>query len=207
MHLLKWYKMYLKIADSSCRNLGSHSSGYKEFFIMDTFFSGWGETESSWYVGHCWPIVPAPDDRWWWLWSSWWNEDWQGKPKYSEKTCPSVPLCPPQIPHDLTWDRTRAAAVGSQRLTAWAMARPLWILGGKHNVRQTIDWELFQDLYLNILNQHKLMQPEGYCCCHLDNNVIVLAVSNWSTKEHTLSLVAWFIDRKQVYMIVISIPI
>jgi hypothetical protein len=31
-----------------------------------------------------------------------------------------VPLCPP---HDLTWDRTRAAAVGSQRLTTWAMAR------------------------------------------------------------------------------------
>jgi hypothetical protein len=35
-----------------------------------------------------------------------------------------VPLCPQQIPHDLTWDRTRAAAVGSQRLTASAMARP-----------------------------------------------------------------------------------
>jgi hypothetical protein len=29
-----------------------------------------------------------------------------------------VPLCPPQIPHDLTWDRTRATAVESQRLTA-----------------------------------------------------------------------------------------
>jgi hypothetical protein len=29
-----------------------------------------------------------------------------------------VPLCPPQIPHDMTWDRTRAAAVGSRRLTA-----------------------------------------------------------------------------------------
>jgi hypothetical protein len=29
-----------------------------------------------------------------------------------------VPLCPPQIPHDLTLDRTRAAAVGSRRLTA-----------------------------------------------------------------------------------------
>jgi hypothetical protein len=29
-----------------------------------------------------------------------------------------VPFCPPQIPHDLTWDRTRAAAVGSQPLTA-----------------------------------------------------------------------------------------
>jgi hypothetical protein len=36
-----------------------------------------------------------------------------------------VPLCPPQISHDLTWDRTRAAVVGSQRLTAWAMARPV----------------------------------------------------------------------------------
>jgi hypothetical protein len=36
----------------------------------------------------------------------------------------TVPLCPPQIPHDLTWSRTQAAAVGSRRLTAWAMARP-----------------------------------------------------------------------------------
>jgi hypothetical protein len=28
-------------------------------------FSGWGETdcESTWYVGHCWPIVPATDGR------------------------------------------------------------------------------------------------------------------------------------------------
>jgi hypothetical protein len=48
-------------------------------------FSGWGETESTWYVGQCWPIVPAPDDRWW-------NDDWQGKPKYSEKICPSATL-------------------------------------------------------------------------------------------------------------------
>jgi hypothetical protein len=28
-----------------------------------------------------------------------------------------APLCPPQIPHDLTRARTRAAAVGSRRLT------------------------------------------------------------------------------------------
>jgi hypothetical protein len=33
-------------------------------------------------------VVPAPDDRWWWWWSSQWNAYWQGKPKYSEKTCP-----------------------------------------------------------------------------------------------------------------------
>jgi hypothetical protein len=32
-----------------------------------------------------------------------------------------APLCP----HDQTRVRTRAAAVGSQRLTAWALARPI----------------------------------------------------------------------------------
>jgi hypothetical protein len=31
------------------------------------------------------------DDRWW-GWSSRWNENCQGKPKYSEKTCPSATL-------------------------------------------------------------------------------------------------------------------
>jgi hypothetical protein len=44
------------------------------------------------YSGHYWPIVPAPDDRLWWFWRNWWNEYWQGKPKYSEKTCPSATL-------------------------------------------------------------------------------------------------------------------
>jgi hypothetical protein len=60
----------------------------------DTVFiySYWGETELTWYCGHYWHIVPAPDDRWWSLWSNWWNEDWQGKPKYWEKTCPSATL-------------------------------------------------------------------------------------------------------------------
>jgi hypothetical protein len=40
----------------------------------------------------------------------------RGKRSTWRKPAP-VPLCPPQIPHDLTWDRTRAAAMGSQRLT------------------------------------------------------------------------------------------
>jgi hypothetical protein len=39
-----------------------------------------------------WPTVSAPDDRWWWVWSIRWNENWQGKPKYSEKTCASATL-------------------------------------------------------------------------------------------------------------------
>jgi hypothetical protein len=26
------------------------------------------------------------------FWSNWWNENWQGKPKYPEKTCTSAAL-------------------------------------------------------------------------------------------------------------------
>jgi hypothetical protein len=48
-----------------------------------------------------------------------------GKGNRSTRRKPApAPLCPPQIPHDQTRARTQAAAVGSQRLTAWAMARP-----------------------------------------------------------------------------------
>jgi hypothetical protein len=38
-----------------------------------------------------WPTAPAPSGRWW-VWSSRWNENWQEKPKYSDKTCPSATL-------------------------------------------------------------------------------------------------------------------
>jgi hypothetical protein len=48
-----------------------------------------------------------------------------GRGNRSTRRKPALaPLCPPQIPHDQTRARTRAAAVRSQRLTAWAMARP-----------------------------------------------------------------------------------
>jgi hypothetical protein len=56
------------------------------------FFIASGVGLSPLYCGHFSPIAPAPDDRWGWLWSNWWNEDWQGKPKYSEKTFPSATL-------------------------------------------------------------------------------------------------------------------
>jgi hypothetical protein len=46
-----------------------------------------------------------------------------GNRSTGRKTAP-VPLCPPHIPRDMTRARTRAAALGSQRLTAWAIARP-----------------------------------------------------------------------------------
>jgi hypothetical protein len=57
--------------------------------IFRVFFIASGVGLSPFYCGHFWPILPAPDDRWRWLWSNCWNEDWQGKSKYSEKTCPN----------------------------------------------------------------------------------------------------------------------
>jgi hypothetical protein len=69
-----------------------------------------------------WPIVPAPGD--------YDDVEFDGKKigkgnrSTQRKTTPA-PLCPPQIPLHQTWAWTQTAAVGCQRLTAWAMARPL----------------------------------------------------------------------------------
>jgi hypothetical protein len=48
----------------------------------------------------------------------------KGNRSIRRKPAPA-PLCLSKIPLDLAWARTRAAAMESQRLTAWAMARPL----------------------------------------------------------------------------------
>jgi hypothetical protein len=49
-----------------------------------------------------------------------------GKGNWSSWRKPAkVLLCLPQIPHDLTWAQTQAAAVGSQQLSVWAVA---WLL-------------------------------------------------------------------------------
>jgi hypothetical protein len=38
--------------------------------------------------------------RWWWMWSIWWSERLRHR---STRCKPSaMPLCPPQVPHDLT---------------------------------------------------------------------------------------------------------
>jgi hypothetical protein len=58
-----------------------------------TFLVSWGGVSLSplgmWATIQ--PIVPVPDDEWWWVSSSRWNE-WKGKPKYSERTCPIYDL-------------------------------------------------------------------------------------------------------------------
>jgi hypothetical protein len=67
-----------------------------------------------------WRIVPAPGDC----------EDGEfggmnGRGNRSTRRKPAP------VPHDLTWARNLATAVGSQRLTASAMARPYYNLTGE----------------------------------------------------------------------------
>jgi hypothetical protein len=62
-----------------------------------------------------WPTVPAPEVDEYGVVGG--MRIFKGNPSTRSKP-DSVPLCPSQIPRDLTLDRTRAAAVGSQRLTA-----------------------------------------------------------------------------------------
>jgi hypothetical protein len=83
---------------------------------------------------------------WLWWWRSWWNErSWQGKPKYSEKTYQDSTLSTTN-PTCQTRVRTRAAAVGSQRLTASAMARPALL----HNQLQYALVHNFQHWMVNV---------------------------------------------------------
>jgi hypothetical protein len=62
----------------------------QDIIIIILFLVEWDWV--SWYCGHYWPIVRAPDDRWWWLWRNWCNKNWLRTPKYSEKTYPSATL-------------------------------------------------------------------------------------------------------------------
>jgi hypothetical protein len=49
---------------------------------------------------------------------------WQGKTDGLEEKPIPVSLCPQQISHGLTWERTRPSAERSRRLTSWAVERP-----------------------------------------------------------------------------------
>jgi hypothetical protein len=90
----------------------------KYFFILS--FGLWGY----WHCGHSWPIVPASGD----------SEDdcgeadvmyiGRGNRSSRRKPAPAPLLSITKFPHDQTRVITRAAAVGSRRLTAWSMARP-----------------------------------------------------------------------------------
>jgi hypothetical protein len=62
----------------------------------------------------------------------------------------TMSLCSPQIPHDLTSARTRAAAEGSRRLTAWATTRLL--------LSATELCFVYRELWLYQCNNHIILQ-------------------------------------------------
>jgi hypothetical protein len=67
------------------------SQSYEKSWVLFFYFRGVGWDLSPLGTSATnWPTVPGPDDRR--AWSSWWNENWQGTPKYSEKTCPNATL-------------------------------------------------------------------------------------------------------------------
>jgi hypothetical protein len=86
--------------------------------LTDFFYYWWGGTKSLGTAATSGllykPQMIDEDD----FWRNWWNEDWQGKPKYSEKTCPSATLSTTKSHMTRPGVEPRTAAVGSQRLTA-----------------------------------------------------------------------------------------
>jgi hypothetical protein len=87
-------------------------------------FLGWSETKST-ITAAITGLLHQPrmmmDDNEWGAF-----DGMLGKGNRSTRRKPvPVPFCPPQIPRNLIRDRTRAAAVGSRRLTTWAAARPI----------------------------------------------------------------------------------
>jgi hypothetical protein len=88
-----------------------------------------------------WPILPAPDDIWWWFWSNWWNEDWQEKPKYSEQIGPSAtlsttnPTWPGQGPNLGSSDGKPATNRLSYGVAILSLSKKLIITQGLREVR------------------------------------------------------------------------
>jgi hypothetical protein len=108
----------------SCHFLSNKETTLNRVFFFNSHSGGGGVESKLGPLGTSathWPVGPAPGDC----------EDGEfggmsGRGNRSTRRKPArTPLCPPQIPHDQTRDWTRAAAVGSQRLTASAMARPI----------------------------------------------------------------------------------
>jgi hypothetical protein len=76
-----------------CHRLSSWCLFVNEWYQLSFFNShsgGWSPNGSTRHVGHWMAYCTCPGWLWWWR--IWWNEEWQGKPKYSEKTCPIVSL-------------------------------------------------------------------------------------------------------------------
>jgi hypothetical protein len=115
-----------------------------------------------------------------------WN--WQGKTEVLREKPVPVPLCPPQIPHRLTRDRTRVFAVRGRRLTAWVMARP--------NILFTFTLFIKILKYRIILHDHLTLSVKlliNTLCAFLRINCTIQAVVFLFTLQHVQSLALLFL--------------
>ena len=70
-------------------------------------------------------------NKWKWHYSNGGIITDRGKPKYSKKSLPPLPLCPPQIPYGLPYHGTWASHVISReqtaRITSWGLRSWFWV--------------------------------------------------------------------------------
>jgi hypothetical protein len=111
-----------------------------------------------------WPIVPAPDDRWW-VWSSRWNENCHRKPRYSEKTCLSATLSTtnPTWPALDSNPGRRCGKPATNRLSYSTTSSPsLWnnhfVQIMKSSLR--LAWEWWRKLIMTMPGRHSV----SLCC-------------------------------------------
>jgi hypothetical protein len=120
LKLVIWVSLYPLVGGWLVTRVGMSSLKLVTYFF-NWYSGGWSPIGSTRYCGHQWPTVPALGD----------HDDGEtggmiGRGNWSNRRKPGpVPLCPPQTPHAARM-QTRAATVGSQQLTTWAMAWPRW---------------------------------------------------------------------------------
>jgi hypothetical protein len=92
-----------------------------------------------------------------------------------------VQLCPPQIPHDLTRARTRAAAVGSRQLTAWPLRghlQPYRVVQRRylHNVHKDTDRYTYRPCIHNNVSKIVLLIPDPEDRKQVDDDLLNVTI-------------------------------
>jgi hypothetical protein len=113
-------KFLLSVKEFCCthtRNNGLHLI-YVPFFFLNSLSGGWISNGVHSARGPLLAYYTCPG--WLWGWRIWWNEYWQRKLKYSEKTCPRATLSTTNP----TWPDTDAnPGRRGGKPTAWTMTR------------------------------------------------------------------------------------
>jgi hypothetical protein len=164
--------------DSSYPALDGERPTPDDYFFLIRILGDGVQTGSTRHVGYWMAYCICPGK----LWEIGGMKIGRGNRSTQRKPAPA-PLCPPQIPLDQNRVWTRAAAVGSQRLTAWAMARPT--PDNEWSGSETI-------LTAENISVHKLKKRNSiFIACNLENiEVYTLSLLHseylWSSCERNM---------------------